>query len=194
MNTLEQTEQARLGLLRERFMEVALRRVPADVAEDLVQEALLVVVARGREAGFGPSAASAGAAGPAAALVTEEGQALPPLAWSFQVLRNVIGNWYQRRETRERWISSAPAPEVPGAGTPLEALEESDALSRLERALRLLADNDPACGRYLRRIVEGAEPSDIAREERVDPAAFYRRLYRCRGKLRELLEQEGVSA
>jgi RNA polymerase sigma factor (sigma-70 family) len=163
-------QDRQIELLRIRFLELARRRVPADAAEDLVHEALGIIHARGDE--------------------TPDG--LPPLAWCFQVLRNVIGNWYQRRDSRERWEQRARLQESPVVITPLQALEEREALSRIERGLRRLAKTDPNCGRYLRRIVEGADSAEVAAQEGIEAGAFYRRLYRCRAKLRELLREEGI--
>jgi RNA polymerase sigma factor (sigma-70 family) len=165
-------EGAWLAPLRERFLSIARRRVHPDVAEDLVQDALRVIVERA-------SAADA-----------------PPLPYCFQVLRNVIGNHYQKQRVRRRRDeSSERAASVPDAApTPLEALESADAVRVVGECLDGLAATDPGCARYLRRLLAGAAPADVADEEGLPHAAFYRRVYRCRIKLRELLDQRGLFA
>lgn len=194
-----------LDQLRARFLAIAARRVPAAVAEDLVQEALMTVVQKGVLAG-----AAAGAAGGADdAAVADDAQGtrdrplegLPPLAWCFQVLRNTIGNWYQRERTRrvaadpsthahER-LRHASLPEP--ALTPLEALEQSESGRVIAEALRDLAAASQTCARYLRDIASGEKPAAIAGREGLEEAAFYRRVYRCREKLRGLLAARGIS-
>lgn len=150
----------------------------------------MVIVEKGVRAG---AAAAFGVAG-----ATDD---LPPLAWCFQVLRNTIGNWYQRERTRRAaadpmsiahdQLRAATAPGQPL--TPLEALERSETASLLGEALRALAAGSESCGRYLRGIGDGQKPAAIARREGVEEAALYRRIYRCREKLRALLAARGVS-
>lgn len=169
--------EAWLFQLRARFVSVARRRVAADAVEDVVQDALRVVVERGLQ---GPGGVDVDGA--------------PPIAWCFQVLRNVIGNHYQRaraRGARFDPLDSASETADP-ARTPLEAYEASEAARQVRRAIAELTASDPACGRHLARLAEGAAPGELARAEQVSEAAFYRRLYRCREKLRARLAAMGI--
>lgn len=165
--------------LRERFVSVARRRVAPDAVEDVVQDALRIVVERGLE---GPGA------------LAEGGE--PALAFAFRVLRNVIGNHYQKeRVRRRRWEPEDRARSSPDSSpAPLEALESADALRLVESCLARMETRDPACARYLRRLADGAAPRELAGEERLAEAVLYRRVYRCRIKLRTLLEQNGYFA
>jgi RNA polymerase sigma factor (sigma-70 family) len=163
--------------LRTRFHEVARRRLPPDLVEDVVQEALRVVVEK-------------------RIAVTTDVEAPPSLAWCFQVLRHTIGNAYRRQRRRE---NREAGPETMERGTkatadptPLEALEAREARGAIERALASLARSDQECARMLTRVVEGSSPAEIASQGGTDPLVFYRRSYRCRQKLRALLLQEGV--
>lgn len=162
--------------LRRQLLSVALRRVgPADV-EDIVQEALAIIHERGEpRPGEGP---------------------LPPMAWCFQVLRNVVGNHYQRQRTRaehlEPGVEPEQAPVAAGGRTPLEALEDRELGRFLEGALERMAQEDPRCHGYLRATAEGLRPRELAAREGLAEAALYRRLYRCRQKLRERLVELGV--
>jgi RNA polymerase sigma factor (sigma-70 family) len=179
-----------LDQLRARFLAITARRVPAAVVEDLVQEALMIVVQRGGRTGA--------ALGPQAPHAID---GLPPLAWCFQVLRNTIGNWYQRERTRRsaadpsslahEQLRHASAPER--SLTPLEALEQSETDKVVGEALRELAATSDSCGRYLRSIADGEKPASIARREGLEESVLYRRIYRCREKLRELLAARGIS-
>lgn len=171
--------EAWLASVRARFLDVARRRVPTDAAEDLVQDALRILIEKGVD--------RPGATGPGGA---------PALAFAFAVLRNVIGNHYQKERVRRRTNaaesegSSAPDP----APQPLESLESDDAVRTVNQCLAAMAESDGACARYLRRLVEGLSPRDLAREEGLAEAVLYRRVYRCRLKLREQLERRGVFA
>lgn len=165
------------GDLRARLLSVARRRVPDAVAEDLVQDALRIVLEKGV---IGP-----GAVGPGG---------VPGLAFAFRVLRNVIGNHYQRERVRERTrgpIVAAQSVADP-APTPLEALTAGEAARFLREGLAAVATSDPACARCLTRLLDGLTPRELAREEGVEEAVLYRRMYRCRQKLREVLEERGM--
>jgi RNA polymerase sigma factor (sigma-70 family) len=164
-----------LALLRKRFVEVASRRVGASDVEDVVQEALRVIA----EKGLGPLSGAI------------EGR--PPVAWCFQVLRNAVGNHYHREDTRRRRLTARPDDdEVGAAHRTAEELESTEALRLIEDALREMGRGDPSCARYLNRIVDGHRPQDVAEAEGLDPPVFYRRLYRCRRKLRDLLIARGL--
>lgn len=171
--------EAWLAELRTRFMSVTRRRVTPDVVEDLVHEALRIVVEQGLTR---PGAA------------TLEGEA--GFAFGFRVLRNVIGNHYQRLRTEQRrrdpaWPAVEFADPAPG---PLLALERSEAFAAVRAGLAALAVTDKHCARYLSRLADGYLPREVAGEEEMDEALFYRRVYRCRKKLRVLLEQRGFFA
>ena len=120
---------------------------------------------------------------------------LPPLAWCFQVLRNVIGNFYQRERTRAEADPEAEREATYGAAsrpTPLEALESRDSERIIREGVDELAATDKNCGRYLHLVLAGEDPATIARREVVPAASLYRRLYRCRQKLRSILEEKGM--
>jgi RNA polymerase sigma factor (sigma-70 family) len=166
-----------LERLRQRFVNVARRRVSEADVEDVVQDAMGVVLEKGIDRG-------AGAVGD-----------LPPLAWCFQVLRNTIGNHYRRERTRRRWVT----PDTEGidretstAERPFEALGTDEALRAIEEAIDDVSRESPNCGRYLSRLLDDARPNDVAEEEGLEPSVFYRRLYRCRQKLRLRLQERGI--
>jgi DNA-directed RNA polymerase specialized sigma24 family protein len=166
------------ALLRERLVQVARRRVATDAVEDIVQDAMRIIVERG--------VVRPGAMAP-------DGQ--PGLAWCFQVLRNVIGNHYQKERTRRRRIAAGEGVDAPDAAPgPLVALESADSTRVVLACLEQLGRVDASCAKRLRALAEGQAPGDLARAEAVEEAAFYRRLYRCRLKLRELLAAQGVFA
>jgi DNA-directed RNA polymerase specialized sigma24 family protein len=166
--------------LRKLLVQVARRRVAPDAVEDVVQDALRIIVERGirRPGDLAPGGE-------------------PGLAHSFQVLRNVIGNHYQKERTRRRRLAVVP----PGgydvadpAPEPLGALAAEAAAAAVHDCLDLMSRTDAACARYLRGLADGRTPGELAREESVDEPALYRRLYRCRLKLRALLAERGLFA
>ena len=164
-----------LLMLRRRFVELASKRVPEDAVEDLVQDAMAIVV---EKAGLLDEADS-----------IEE---LPPLAWCFQVLRNTVGNFYQKQRSRSRESALEDDMQLSTSATPFEALHSKQLSSLVEAAMDELAVSSESCGRYLRAIIEGSSPARIAEDEAVEARALYRRIYRCREKLRQLLEKKGV--
>ncbi len=165
--------------LRRRFVSVARRRVPEADVEDIVQDALRVVVEKHIQ-------------GPGSRLV----EGAPPIAWSFTVLRNTIGNHYQRARVRQR--VHVPLDTAVGAAddlpTPLEALESSDAVERIRRAIAELPPESENCSRYLLALIEGRSPAELAGEEGLEQSVLYRRVYRCRQMLKARLARLGVIA
>lgn len=169
-----------LEQLRQQFLQVARRRVPPADVEDVVQDALRVVHDRG-------------SALPAERRV----EGLPPLAWCFQALRHVVGNHYQRRHRRQRVLESRD----PHAGgweeavdprTPAEALQGEELRGHVHAALAELARREDPCHGYLNAVLDGSSARELALREGLEPAVLYRRLYRCRQKLRQLLAMRGV--
>jgi DNA-directed RNA polymerase specialized sigma24 family protein len=151
--------------------------------EDVVQDALRIVI----EKGLSGPAGEPGGGDPAPG-----GEAGPDLRWCFQVLRHTIGNHYQKQRVRRRELVPEDLPLSPAQPTPLEALESRESARLVRESVEALAAIDSNCGRYMTHILEGRTPSEIAEEERLDPAVLYRRVYRCRGKLRSLLLERGV--
>ncbi len=165
--------------LRARFTSLARRRVHPDAVEDLVQEALRIVVERRM---IEPDSTGTGGT--------------PRLAACFQVLRNVIGNHYQRERVRRRRLTVAEAGEAVRdvTPTPLEALETEQAVRTIEGALARMASTDAGCARYLAALAGGASPREVAQRESLEETVFYRRVYRCRQKLRTALAAMGYFA
>lgn len=176
IETSDTNPKTGLELLRRRFLAIAGGRVPADVVEDVVQDAMLVVVRK-------VDSAEAG----------ELTDGLPRLTWCFQVLRNTIGNYYLRSARHAGEQSRACPDHLPGHGrTPVEALEAKELRQALTGALAEMRAADPQCGRYIGRLLDGLSPAALAAEEGVEHGALYRRMYRCRMKLRGLLAERGI--
>lgn len=161
-------DETRLGELRERFVEIAARRVEPSAVEDVVQDALKIVVEK-----------SAGAA--------------PRIDWCFQVLRNVIGNHYRRARTRRRFVveDGTTIESVATGQRQLAALEEEEAAMLIREGID---STGSPCRDYLGRLADGSSVASIATAEAVAAAVLYRRLYRCRQKLRQWLRARGVIA
>ena len=165
------------GRLRVRLLEVARRRVHADSVEDVVQDALRVIAEKGP---------------PEIGGRTPEGR--PALVWCFQVLRHTIGNHYQRERTRRARLAgdTALSRRADPGPAPLEALASREAVGMIHAALEALDREADRCARYLRSLAGGTPVGRLAVEEQVKEAILYRRIYRCREKLRQLLRERGV--
>ena len=170
--------------LRVRFLAIAKRRVQPDHAEDVVQEALGVVLRRY--------------------------DTLPRdrniLLWSLTVLRNVIGNHYQaRRRDTDRTVQVDDWRTVPAAALtadPTVDLVGGEAAEMLQRAIGDLARRSPRCGAIFAHILDSVEmgggPREVSQRalERVQQElpdmsrnTFYVALHRCRAQLRGLLDR-----
>ncbi len=171
-NNLPPLDSTWLSLLRQRFAEIAARRVPADAVEDIVQDALGIVLAKG------PSAAH------------EEGLTDPPLRWSFNVLRNVIGNWYQKRRRHETVEDLDLPDDCPDA---LAALTAAERMQSIHEAMEELRQKKPLCAQWLWAMAEGTKAGILAAKARMAEAVFYRKIYRCRQSLAGILAGRGLA-
>lgn len=157
--------------MHQRMLGIARRRVDTDDAEDVVQQAMQIIVEKGVHPGG-----------------EVDGQ--PSLAWCLRVLRNVIGNHYQRSRVQRRHVDASM--DLEQVEVAIESLDADAAHDRLTRLLAEFARDASDCGRYLRRLAEDADVHEIAAEENIASHAFYQRLYRCRRRFREFLRARGV--
>jgi len=167
--------------LHVRFSAIAKRRVQPGQDEDLVQEALHIVLRKAVE-------------------LRKSENVLP---WSLTILRNVIGNHYQARRwegermnTAENILDTVADPAA-GPGGP------GDLAPAIEAALEKLARRFPRCGRMfeaiLRSLEQGGGSNEISQRafdkaQKAEPGltrgGWYTALHRCRAQLRTLMEQE----
>ncbi len=178
-----QAESALFGTLRVRFLEIAKRRVRKDDAEDVVQDALRIAHMR----------------------YTQREIRSGMLSWSLVVLRNVIGNYYQKRgrldrgETFDDRLHGSLGTGRMGADEDLVAREATRAV--LEAAARL-GRREPRCGSFFRHVLEslgeGGDAGEITgramAQLRADfpgmsRGSLYVAIHRCRNRLREILRQ-----
>jgi len=171
-NTPPSLESQWLAQLRQRFAEIAARRVPEDAVEDLVHDALGIVLAKGPDEAQGT------------------GQPHPSLRWSFNVLRNVIGNYYQKRRHHDGLEGGNFPDDRPDA---LAALTTDERSRTIREAVDELRQSRPNCAHWLWSIAQGSKAGDLANGAQIEQAAFYRKLYRCRKFLAEILHRKGVS-
>ena len=161
-----------LSRLRSRYTEIAGRRVPADAVEDIVQDALRIVLTKG------PAAAA------------RAGDATPPMRWCFQVLRNVIGNWYQKRRDHGT-VDGLDLPD--DRPDPLASLTADERARTIRLAVDELRMRSRECADWLWAMAEGMKAGPLAARAGIDPKDFYRRIYRCRQTLADILKGKGVA-
>ena len=166
-------DSAWLALLRQRFSEITARRVPADAVEDIVQDALGIVLVKG------PAEAH------------RENLTEPSLRWSFNVLRNVIGNWYQKRRHHDTVEGLELADNQPDA---LAALTVAERAQTIHAAVDELRRRRPDCAEWLWSMAQGSKAGALAAGAGLETAAFYRIIYRCRRMLAEILQGKGVTS
>jgi hypothetical protein len=71
-------------------------------------------------------------------------------------------------------------------------MDSQTTLTIIEEALVDMGRTDGTCAGYLSRMADGGRAGDIADDEAIERSVFYRRLYRCRQKLRDILAKRGV--
>lgn len=170
-----EAETALFETLRVRFLDVAKRRVRDEDCEDLTQDALRIVHAK-----YGTRHEKSGI-----------------LPWAFTILRNVIGNYYQKRE--RRGVDEKYRDDV-FAGIATEPEAHFDTGERIVDAVMILSKKHARCGRIFRRIIEsladGGSPNEISSrafqstqsdEPSLTRGNYYTSLHRCRSRLREVV-------
>jgi len=175
--------------LRVRFLTIAKSRVQEEDAEDVVQETLRIVHAK-----YGSRSEGAGI-----------------LIWGLAILRNVIGNYYQKRKrdsTRMIAVEDSKAvvagadeagARTDGTGDPLG--ESSRTVDEITEAITRLTDRYPRCGAIFRGIIEslaqGGGRQEVSQramkvvldaDPKMTRGGFYVALHRCRFHLRQILE------
>ncbi len=152
----------RKELLKLRLVEVAKRRVPADVVDAVVEPVLDGIN------GADP--------------------ALPLLRSALTALRLSIRQYYEGLADSPRlgqWQST-------DAPLPAESLEEEELRTACTSALRELEEDSPAASRYLRQLAGGATTAEVAGRVKISPEVLYHRLFRGRDQLDRILVATGV--
>ncbi len=163
--TTEPLDATWLIQLRQRFSEIAARRVPESAVDDVVQDALSIVLVKGGTQ--------------------------PPLPWSFTVLRNVIGNYYQKRRGHQSLDGVEVQDDRPDA---LAALTTDERHRTIRTAVDELRQERPDCAGWLWSLAQGIKAGQLADRAQLDRDAFYRKIYRCRQQLAAILRRKGVTA
>jgi len=141
-----------------------------DVAEDLLEETWLRLVARARD--------------------LDDDTCLG--AWLFTVARNLFTSWCRHRAVDEERIADlTPAwPAAVAGETPFEAAARTETERRLEVALARLPLHDREV--MLLVGVEGFTPSEAAALLGLSPEAVRKRLQRARERLAVAMYEEGA--
>ena len=170
--------------LRVRFLAIAKRRVREDDVEDLVQDALRIVIQKQGDRNRFPGV----------------------LVWSLTILRNVIGNYYQaKRREGERMLFTGEIASYAGPAGEERGRAFIETVEQIAHAISLVGKNDNRCVRLLRAVLAavagengggaptGSELTENARRLFPDLSrnAFYVALHRCRARLRAAIAGAG---
>ena len=146
--------------VRERIAVVARKRIQGAAYEDVVQETLIILKAKLPE------------------LQAKEN--LMPFV--FQILRNCIGNYYQKVKTEQKYIDfSADASDA------VRLDENQDWSQILNKAIAHLKKEHERCAKLLEAVMQSAEIQELKSLLNLDEANVYRTLYRCRNRLKEII-------
>lgn len=155
--------------LRARISALAKHRIERDY-EDVVQETLMTVYEH----------------------LSELRDAEHLLTFATKVLRNKIGNFYQRRDRQSHYL------EDQRRGHPIydpnELWDMQESIEILFHALDRLGQRRPRCRDLLLELADGASIEELCEEFDLPRTRIHYRLFRCRRALRSILINEfGVS-
>jgi len=176
--------------LRVRFLGVVKHRVRADDQEDVVQEAMRIVHGE----------------------LAKRPVMRQTLAWGFAILRNVVGNYYQKKRVLDRGevfndrlhsgIGDKTESGAMGTYSVTHELFMAETSQLVKEAIAILAERTPRCGIIFQRILEsldlGGGPQEISNRVMADlqkeipdisRSALYVALHRCRERLRVILDE-----
>jgi len=160
--------------LHDIFFSLAKRRVRnEDDAEEIVQDALMTIVEKHGEQDYQTGF----------------------LQWAFGVLRNKIGNYYQKRDRRSKYSRAIEDDDVrvkqDQDPNPLDVFTESELRHKMTAAWLQLNEH---CRKLLWMLYRGYSREEIAR---AFPQYHFKvvntKIFRCRNYLRRLLRKEGYS-
>lgn len=152
-----------LQLLEQRITAVAKKRVPADAVQDVVQDTLIALV------GKLPSLSS-------------ETDVLP---YTCLILRNIIGNYYQRKKFLERFRG---LDDCDIATNPLAGVETS---IYLDQVLETCKRTNGEYSRIVQMVLNGHTPKEIAKAlDLPSVQALRMKVHRGRKQLKAALREE----
>ena len=139
---------------------MAKKRIRGVAYEDAVQETLIIVKAKLPE-------------------LENEKNVLP---FVFQILRNCIGNYYQKVRTEQKYIDFSA-----DMSHALRFDENQDWFQILSKAISHLRSDNVRCADLLEAVMRSAEIEELKKLLNLDEANVYRTLYRCRNRLKEII-------
>lgn len=155
--------------LHARISALAKHRIEKDY-EDVVQETLMVVYEH----------------------LSELMNAEQLLKFATEVLRNKIGNTYQKRDRRNRYGVAERKSQV--LYNPSELLDLQEALDVLSKALNRLGHLRPRCRDLLLELANGASIDELCEGFDIPRNRIHYQIFRCRRALRSILANEfGIS-
>ncbi len=160
-------EQELLEYLSVRFALITKRRIQGDEADDVAQEACLTVLQKCREKS-----------------VPREFK-----PWAYEILRNKIGNYYQKRDSRRKHQPSLL--DIDAILAKYGRTDDAEFVHRLFRCFRMLIKRSPRYARALNLAHQGYDGEYISRKMDVKPSNLYMILSRSRKRLSQCLETGG---
>lgn len=149
-----------------RFAYLAKRRVRGEDAIDIAQEACLTVLQKYRE----------------------DAPRDHPEAWAYTILRNKIGNYYQK--TAGRPTESFDTTGADGGAGMSAPTVDPEAIRKLRSCLRKLVRAHPRYARVLNLAYQGYTSNEISRRLGIRTSNFYMMLNRGRSRLRQCMKGE----
>ncbi len=161
----KRAEKRLFEYFRVRFVIIAKLRVGGDEAEDIVQDTCLTIVEKLRDMSFPPNID----------------------AWALNILRNKIGNYYQRQSTRSRVGSDI---DVETFGLYYKRPDRNPSLyTNLQDCMKKLIMSNKLFARTLNLAYQGYKSDDICQRLSIKPGHFYVILGRSRQQLKQCLER-----
>lgn len=159
-------EEALLSHLRVRFVTIAKYYVGEAYAEDVAQDACIIVLRKYRE-------------------LAEDANFD---AWAFRVLKNTIGNHLRRTVVRKRYVDRSI--DIEHLAETRVNREADDTLGRLQHHLVRMRETHPRQAEVLLLVLRGYSTEEICRECNVSRGNLYVMLHRARKWLADCLKAE----
>jgi DNA-directed RNA polymerase specialized sigma24 family protein len=143
--------------IRERVAFIAQKRIHSDDYEEVVQNAMVEIRSRLNEA--------------------KQRADLIPLV--FQIIRNCIRDYYQKKKREEKVLEFSPDSRY------YYQAELSDELWKeiLEKGIEQLQSEDSRSAEFLNKVLTISKEDDVEHKFKMDRSNFYRMLSRCREAL-----------
>ena len=165
-NGNKKSEQTLFDLLIVRFEYLAKKRIRGEDARDIAMDACRTVIEKYETIDFDDERFE---------------------FWALKILRNKIGNYLQKKKTRDDNLGIRINHEFVALVENRESIPELK--MTIEQCLRKILEGFPKYARVLNLVHQGYKTDEICRRMHIKPSYYYVLLQRCRAMLTRCLDE-----